>query len=452
MSNNQEVTIPTENQLKLQWDGFSKLFQEFHERSTIITAQTMISMLGINDTKSTEQRIILDLGCGAGGGSFLIASQMRENDKLICMDLSSKMLELTKERLQPFINNNRQIEFVEGSAESLPFSENSIDIIFSNYVLHLVSNPNTMIQEAFRVLKKEGGLWCSSVWGRPENSPKFTIPRKSLMECNKEKWNLQELDQIQSGNIRSNFHLSDKEELKNRFKEQVNFEKVINWYQMEPLYTLDAKQFALVNIYGNPQLVKLMESKKFTEEHVKDLVEKIESYAKPIMENTPMHTEMLIHVDNRIAVEDLSEALIEFKNKKETIQENTLVEKKSNEFLDNYGLSDMILENVTRNEVNVEVKWTQTSKSLWGCKESYKQCEYQVNGTDKKVFVFVAKASGSPPNSFNTNGYNNSLHCGCVEKNGMTSVFFVIHPKDWAPYQHRFGLLRKEECLPWHPR
>ncbi|KAL9646185.1 hypothetical protein ABK040_008058 [Willaertia magna] len=325
MSTSNNTVVLDENQLKEKWDQFSTIFQQHFERSTMITAQTMISMLGINNPsqqfeenqEEQKERIILDLGCGAGGGSFLIASQMKENDKLICMDISSKMLNLTKEKLNSFLNNNlnnKRFEFIEGSAEKLPFEDDSIDIIFSNYVLHLVSDPDNMIREVNRVLKKDSGMACFSVWGRSENSPKFTIPRRCLQECNnnslkggEEKEELNEefknkdfkgwtkIEELNNTtNLRSAFHLSNKEELKNKFKENGNFTKILNWYQIEPMYAVDAEEFAKINIYGNPQIVDLMKRKKFTEEHLNIYKNKIIENVKDLMEESPIYNEVLI--------------------------------------------------------------------------------------------------------------------------------------------------------------
>ncbi|KAL9647712.1 hypothetical protein ABK040_015201 [Willaertia magna] len=112
----------------------------------------------------------------------------------------------------------------------------------------------------------------------------------------------------------------------------------------------------------------------------------------------------------------------------------------TNVLLKQYGLNNVTLENQSGHGVSIDIEWSQIDKSLFGCKESYKQCEYKVMGTDKRVIVFIANACGSPPNTIHTSGYHGLLHCGYIyeEKDGLNAIFFVIHPSDWAPYQHRF--------------
>ena len=111
------------------------------------------------------------------------------------------------------------------------------------------------------------------------------------------------------------------------------------------------------------------------------------------------------------------------------------------ELLERYGLSDVTLVNESGSGVNEDIEWTQISRSFFGCKESYKKCQYHVEGVpNKKIIVFVANACGGPPDRIYTGGHYGNLHCGYiyVEKDGLSAVFFVIHPNDWQPYQHRF--------------
>jgi len=57
-----------------------------------------------------------------------------------------------------------------GDNEDLSFvNDEEFEIYLANMSLHLVANPEKMLKEAYRILKK-GGKIGVSVWGRRENS------------------------------------------------------------------------------------------------------------------------------------------------------------------------------------------------------------------------------------------------------------------------------------------
>jgi len=103
-------------------------------------------------------------------------------------------------------------------------------------------------------------------------------------------------------------------------------------------------------------------------------------------------------------------------------------------------LKGVTLTNTTGCGVPRTIGWTQVARSLWGCEEKYRECVYKA--PDNREFaVFVAEEHGAPPDSFNTNGVRGKLHMGILNletSGGETAIFFVIHPKDWYPFQHRF--------------
>jgi ubiquinone/menaquinone biosynthesis C-methylase UbiE len=60
--------------------------------------------------------------------------------------------------------------------------DESQDVYFASSVLHIVENPEKMISEAYRILKK-GGKAGFSVWGDPEKSSFFTIINNAIIKC-----------------------------------------------------------------------------------------------------------------------------------------------------------------------------------------------------------------------------------------------------------------------------
>jgi len=119
-----------------------------------------------------------------------------------------------------------RLNLLEANAERLPFEDKSFDRLFSNYCIHLVENTERGISEARRVLR-EGGVAAWSVWGRKENSPKFTIIGTVLDHFTQLKY-----PNKLSPELRSSFHLSDLSDMKQRVL-NAGFSRVFAWYQEE---------------------------------------------------------------------------------------------------------------------------------------------------------------------------------------------------------------------------
>jgi len=87
---------------------------------------------------------ILDLGCGDGQLTERIASA---GASVAGIDASPNMVAAARAR---------GIAAEEGSAESLPFPDQSFDAVFSNAVLHWVRGQDAMMTEVRRVLRPAG--------------------------------------------------------------------------------------------------------------------------------------------------------------------------------------------------------------------------------------------------------------------------------------------------------
>ena len=96
---------------------------------------------------------ILDIGCGTGCGTALLAERFPEA-KVIGLDVASGMIEKACEKFSG-------INFVIGDAEALPFSNNSFDLIVSNASLQWI-DPQKFFKETSRVLTKDGALFFTT--------------------------------------------------------------------------------------------------------------------------------------------------------------------------------------------------------------------------------------------------------------------------------------------------
>ena len=96
---------------------------------------------------------ILDLGCGDGHLTERIAAS---GARVTGLDASPQMAAAARAR---------GIQVEEGSAEAMPFLEQSFDAVFSNAALHWVRGQDAMLAEVRRVLKP-GGRFVAEMGGQ----------------------------------------------------------------------------------------------------------------------------------------------------------------------------------------------------------------------------------------------------------------------------------------------
>lgn len=99
---------------------------------------------------------ILDIGCSIGVSTEFLKSNFKDAH-VWGLDLSPYFLAVAAFRTERF---NRNINYVHANAEKIPFSDNSMDIVTMNFLLHEVPTEPTinMLNEVMRVLKPGGTL------------------------------------------------------------------------------------------------------------------------------------------------------------------------------------------------------------------------------------------------------------------------------------------------------
>lgn len=96
---------------------------------------------------------VLDVGCGTGYLTRIMAGQVNPGGEVTGLDLSEPMIEYARHR-------SGNCSYVVGEAQDLPFDDVSFDAIVSSYAIHhiaLDARPSAFA-EMFRVLKPGGRL------------------------------------------------------------------------------------------------------------------------------------------------------------------------------------------------------------------------------------------------------------------------------------------------------
>ena len=112
--------------------------------------------------------IMLDVGCGEGRHIF---GMMQQNPLMQCigLDMDKRSLEKAEEGYAYFKTLSQAgVDFLIGSAYSIPLPNNSVDIVICSEVLEHLHEYNDAIKEIHRVLKPGGKFYASVPASWPE--------------------------------------------------------------------------------------------------------------------------------------------------------------------------------------------------------------------------------------------------------------------------------------------
>ena len=120
---------------------------------------TRDGLLSRIEPMSVDARVVVDLGSATGSAIGSLKKRFRAA-RIIAVDLSAAMLQKALGRRSWF----SRFAAVQADARSLPFADDSVDVVFSNLLLPWIDEPAAAFGEVARVLR-EDGLFAFSTLG-----------------------------------------------------------------------------------------------------------------------------------------------------------------------------------------------------------------------------------------------------------------------------------------------
>jgi len=115
-----------------------------------------------------QDGLMLDVGCGEGRHIFGVMQDYPDM-RCIGLDMDKDSLNKAEEGYEYFESiSNVGVNFLKGSAYSLPFPNNSFDLIVCSEVLEHLHEYNDAVREIHRVLKPGGKFYASVPASWPE--------------------------------------------------------------------------------------------------------------------------------------------------------------------------------------------------------------------------------------------------------------------------------------------
>ncbi|MEU6440421.1 class I SAM-dependent methyltransferase [Streptomyces sp. NPDC047046] len=115
--------------------------------------ETIVGLVQTHHARSDRLGVVLDIGCGRGTSSLVLAEQLRPK-RVVGLDAAPSLLAQARERAKDL--PGRKVDFVEGDFHGLPLPAGCCDIAVAAFCLYHSPQPKDIVAQIARALAPEG--------------------------------------------------------------------------------------------------------------------------------------------------------------------------------------------------------------------------------------------------------------------------------------------------------
>jgi SAM-dependent methyltransferase len=120
---------------------------------------------------------VLDIGCGTGPVSALLAGRVGEAGEVTGVDISEPMLNVARANYADLAN----LRFVQADAQIFEFAPAGYDLVVSRFGVMFFDDPIAAFKNMFKALVA-GGRLCFVCWASLDENPHWQIPFQLVAE------------------------------------------------------------------------------------------------------------------------------------------------------------------------------------------------------------------------------------------------------------------------------
>ena len=152
------MSLHFQNKSKLVNSVFSEVYQKYDLMNDIMSlgVHRLWKKNLIKWMKPANDASLIDVASGTGDIAKLFNEKTLKKSKIVCVEPNTSMMNSGKKNLKNFKN----IQWVQASAENLPFKDESFDYYTISFGIRNVTSISKSLNEANRVLKTGGRFMC----------------------------------------------------------------------------------------------------------------------------------------------------------------------------------------------------------------------------------------------------------------------------------------------------